>query len=86
MAPATSVAFGRPPTRWSEQMGTLHFHHVLVDLRHAVIAPLPEALLVEAVSYLSRLGVGVVNRVAFVTDPADGVRWDRVQGADASRS
>jgi hypothetical protein len=65
-----------------QQMGSLHFHHILVDLRRAVIAPIPEALLVEAMSYLRRLGVGVVNRVAFVTDPADGVRSERAQEAE----
>ena len=64
------------------QMGSLHFHHILVDLRRAVIAPLPEALLVEAMSYLRRLGVGVVNRIAFVTDPADWIRSGRVQVAE----
>ena len=29
-------------------------------------------------SYLSRLGFGVLNKVAFVTDPDDGVRSERV--------
>ena len=60
----------------------MFFHRILVDLRRAVIAPLPAAILVEAVSYLRRLGVGVVNRGAFVTDPADGVRSERVQEAE----
>lgn len=64
------------------QMGTLHYHHILVDLRRAVIAPLPEVILVEAVSYLHGLSVGVVNRVAILTDPADEVRSDRVQVAE----
>ena len=64
------------------QMGSLHFHHILIDLRHAVIPPLPEAVLVEAVSYLRRVGVGVLNRVAIVTDPADELRSERVQIAE----
>ena len=64
------------------QMGSLHFHHILVDLRRAVIEPLPEALLVEAISYLRRQGVGVLNRVALVTDPADVVRSERAQAAE----
>ena len=64
------------------QMGTLHFHNVLVDLRGATLAPLPEAIMVEAVSYLRRMGLGVVNRIAFVTDPDDEVRTERVQSAE----
>src|SRR5262249_24498252 len=64
------------------QMGTLHHHHILVDLRRAVTPPLPEAVLVEPVSYLHRLGVGVLNRVAFVTDRTDEVRSERVQIAE----
>jgi hypothetical protein len=64
------------------QMGNLHFHHIMVDLRRAVIAPIPRAILVEAVRYLHRLGVGVVNRVAVVTDSADGVRSERAQEAE----
>lgn len=64
------------------QMGTLHFHHLLVDLRRAVIPPLPELILVEAVRYLHGLGVGVLNRVAIVTDPADEVRSERVRIAE----
>jgi hypothetical protein len=31
-------------------MGCLHFHHVLLDLRRAAIPPLPEAVLVQAMS------------------------------------
>jgi hypothetical protein len=64
------------------QMGTLHYHNILVDLRHAVIAPLAEDLLVEAMSYLRDLGLGVLNRIAFVTAPADEARSKRVQTAE----
>jgi hypothetical protein len=64
------------------QMGALQHHHILIDLRRAVIAPLPEAILVEAMNYLRSLGVGVLNRVAIVIDPADVVRSDRVQVAE----
>jgi hypothetical protein len=64
------------------QMGPLHHHHVLLDVRGAVVGPLPEPLLVEAASYLRRLGLGVLNRVAIVTDPADEVRSERAQIAE----
>jgi hypothetical protein len=64
------------------QMGTLEFHHIVIDLRHAVIPPLPEAILVEAVNYLRRLGIGVLNRVAIVTDPVDEVRSERAEVAE----
>jgi hypothetical protein len=64
------------------QMGSLHFHHILVDLRRAAIAPIPEAIVVEGISYLSRLGIGVVNRIAFVTDPADEIRTERARVAE----
>jgi hypothetical protein len=64
------------------QMGTLHFYHVLVDLRGATLVPIPEPIWVEALSYLRGKGLGVVNRIAFVTDPDDEVRTDRVQGAE----
>jgi hypothetical protein len=63
------------------QMGPLRSDHVLVDLRGATLPPLPEAVMVEALSYLRRTGLGVENRVAFVTDPDDEVRTGRVQGA-----
>ncbi len=66
-----------------EQMGDVAAHHVLVDLRHATIPPLPEALLARALQHLRRLGLGVKNKVAVVTDPADGVRTDRADGAEA---
>src|SRR3954469_24461595 len=64
------------------QMGTLHFYHVLVDLRGATLAPLPEPILVEALSYLRQVGLGVVNRIAFVSDPDDEVRTERGQSAE----
>src|SRR5262245_14861435 len=64
------------------QMGSLHYHHILVDLRRAAIPPLPEVVLVEAVRYLHGLRIGVLNRVAIVTDPADEVRSERVRIAE----
>ena len=64
------------------RMGTLHYHHVLVDLRGATLAPLPEAILVEATSYLRRMRLGVWNRIAVVTDPADEARTGRVRSAE----
>lgn len=59
------------------QIGAPHHHHVLIDLRHATISPLPEALLVEALSYLRGTGLGRVNKVAFVVDRDDRERRDR---------
>jgi hypothetical protein len=65
------------------QMGDAAAHHVLVDLRRATIPPLPEALLARVLEHLRRLGLGVENKVAVVTDPADGVRTDRADAAEA---
>jgi hypothetical protein len=65
-----------------QQAGTLHFHPILMDLRRATVPPLPEAILVEAVSYLQRAGIGVANRVAIVADPADQVRRERLEVAE----
>jgi hypothetical protein len=64
------------------EMGAPHHHHVLCDLRGATAGPLPEALLVEAVAYLRRRGLGVANRLAVLVDPADLVRWDRMQALE----
>jgi hypothetical protein len=66
-----------------EQMGDVAAHHVLVDLRRATIPPLPEALLARALEHLRRRGLGVKNKVAVVTDLADGVRSDRADAAEA---
>ncbi len=64
-------------------MGNAAAHHVLVDLRRATITPLPEALLARALEHLRRLGLGVNNKVAVVTDLADAVRADRADAAEA---
>jgi hypothetical protein len=56
---------------------------VLVDLRRATIPPLPEALLARALQYLRRRGLGVKNKVAVVTNPADKVSADRADAAEA---
>ena len=58
-------------------------HHVLVDLRRASIPPLPEATLARALEHLRQLDLGVKNKVAIVTDPADEVRGDRADAAEA---
>ena len=58
-------------------------HPVLVDLRRATIPPLPEALLARVMEHLRGLGLGVKNKVAIVTDPADGVRTERADAAEA---
>ena len=65
------------------QMGEVADHHVLVDLRRASMPPLPEANLARALQHLSRQGLGVKNKVAVVTDPADEVRADRADAAEA---
>jgi hypothetical protein len=65
------------------QMGDVASHHVMVDLRRATVPPLPEALLARALEHLRQLGLGVKNKVAVVTDPADQVRTDRVDAAEA---
>ena len=65
-----------------EQARPLHYHPILMDLRRATVPPLPEVILVEAVSYLQRVGIGVANRVAFVADPADSVRQERLVVAE----
>jgi hypothetical protein len=65
------------------QMGDAAAHPVLIDLRRATIPPLPEALLARALEHMRRLGLGVENKVAIVTDPADGVRADRADAAEA---
>ncbi len=65
------------------QTGDVTAHHVLVDLRRATIPPLPEAVLARALEHLRRQGLGVKNKVAVVTDPADRVRTDRVDAAEA---
>ena len=65
------------------QMGDVAAQHVLVELRRATIPPLPEALLARALEHLRRLGLGVKNKVAIVTDPADRDRTDRADAAEA---
>jgi hypothetical protein len=64
-------------------MGDVAAHHVLFDLRGADVGPLPEIVLVEALDHLRRRGVGVLNRLALVTDPADEERSDRTHRAEA---
>lgn len=58
-------------------------HHVLVDLRRASVPPLPEATLARALEHMRQLGLGVKNKVAIVTDPADEVPGDRADAAEA---
>src|SRR5262245_25588738 len=53
------------------QMGDPHYHHILIDLRHATIGPLSEVLLVEALSYLRSKGLGRLNKVVLVIDRDD---------------
>jgi hypothetical protein len=65
------------------QMGDVGAQHDLVDLRRATIPPIPEAVLARAPEHLRRLGLGVRNKVAVVTDPADRDRTDRGDTAEA---
>jgi hypothetical protein len=63
--------------------GSLSDHHVVLDLRHATIPPIPEAILTQALDELSRRGIGVANKVAIVYDPGDAARATRmVQGEE----
>ena len=65
------------------QMGDVGAAHVLVDLRRATIPPLPEAVLARAPEHLRRLGLGVKNKIAVVTDLTDRDRTDRADAAEA---
>ena len=65
------------------QMGEVAAHPVLIDLRRATIPPLAEAVLARALEHLRRRGLGVTNKVAVVTDPADRVRTDRADAVEA---
>jgi hypothetical protein len=64
------------------EMGAPHHHHVLFDLRAATVPPLPEAGLIEAISYLASKGVGEVNKLAIVVDPDDPERPERMEVAE----
>jgi hypothetical protein len=50
----------------------------LIDLRHATVPPLPEAVLIEALEHLRRRGLGVLNRLAIVIDRDDDARTLRL--------
>ncbi len=65
------------------QMGDVAAHHVLVNLRRASLPPLPEATLARALEHLRQRGLGLENKIAVVTDPADEVRGDRADAAEA---
>ena len=65
------------------QMGDPPAYPVLIDLRRAAIPPLPEPVLAQALTYLRRRGLGVANKVAIVTDPADRDRSDRADAVEA---
>jgi hypothetical protein len=71
------AAFRSAVDALARQMGDPRHHHVLVDLRHATIGPLPEPLLVEAMTYMRGRGLGRLNKVAFVVDREDRLRRDR---------
>lgn len=65
------------------QMDDPGAHNVLIDLRRGALPPLPELVLAEALTYLKCQGLGVATKVAIVTDPADRVRTDRADAAEA---
>jgi hypothetical protein len=61
------------------RMGDVARHDVVVDLRRAVLPPLPEPVLGEALECLRRAGLGVRNRVAVVISPHDLERLGRMR-------
>jgi hypothetical protein len=74
----TLEGFRRAIDELVRDMGTLHAHHVLIDLRHAIVPPLPEAVLIEALEHLRRRGLGISNRLAVVIDRDDAARTLRL--------
>jgi hypothetical protein len=60
-----------------EQMGDPRFHPLLLDLRAAVLRPLPPVLLIQAMAYLSDKGLGRKNKVALIVNRDDQERTDR---------
>jgi hypothetical protein len=64
------------------QMGPLHAHHIVFDLRDATLPALPSILLVEALEHMRRRGLGVDNKVAIVIDPGDAPRLARMGTAE----
>jgi hypothetical protein len=61
------------------RIGDVASHDVVVDLRRAVLPPLPEPVLGEALESLRRAGLGVRNRVAVVISPHDLERLGRMR-------
>jgi hypothetical protein len=68
------ASFCRAVDALLRQMGSPSDHHVVMDLRHAMIPPISESVLARALHELLRRGIGVANKVAIVYDPADKVR------------
>jgi hypothetical protein len=64
------------------EMGSVRAHHVLFDLRHATVGPLRGAVLIEGLSFMSRRGLGLDNRMALLTDRDDTVRTERALAAE----
>ena len=61
------------------RMGDVAGHDFVVDLCRAVLPPLPEPVLGEALECLRRAGLGVRNRVAVVISPHDLERLGRMR-------
>jgi hypothetical protein len=71
------AAFRAAVDALARQMGDPRHHPVLVDLRHATLGPLPEPLLVEAMTSLRGKGLGRLNKLAVVVDRDDQRRRAR---------
>lgn len=63
------------------EMGTLCHHNLLIDLRNAMVSPVPESALSEALTYMHDLGFGVQNKVAVLSSIDDTIRTERMQTA-----
>ncbi len=66
-----------------KSMMAFHQESILVDMRGAQIAPLPENVMQATMEYMKKAGIGVYNKVAMVTDPDDELRIERGKKAES---
>jgi hypothetical protein len=71
------AAFRRAIDQLLAEMGDPAACAIVIDVRTAVLPPLPKMLLVQAMAYLYAQGLGRQNRVALVCDRNDHERRDR---------
>ena len=71
------AAFRRAIAQLVAEMGDPAACAIVIDVRTAVLPPLPRMLLVQAMAYLYAQGLGRVNKVALVVDRDDHERRDR---------